>query len=283
MPRLSSSAKRRVGERRGDATTALSRGEKVQLRFCLPPEIGLPETILPGVYYDFCKEEVYRLRRSAHQLHPEQPDLKLIAVNRTAPDRYEVASCTAPPGILRRPPRHGFRLSCDMGPFTLADERNGVLEIPVPGPAGLNIHFDPGAVDAEKLPFQGVFCEVMWKIPGHGDSMQPILEQRLPTVKVDLRVTDLGPAIISSASARVPNRVCRSRECRRPGSESGSGKNRGVRSERSYRSNEVRWNTSTFISLPSNPTRIAAGAPPFACRAAQRHARGRHQNHCQLS
>ena len=105
--------------RRGDATTALSRGEKVQLRFCLPPEIGLPETILPGVYYDFCKEEVYRLRRSAHQLHPEQPDLKLIAVNRTAPDRYEVRLAHRP-GILRRPPcrwvspivRHGPVHTC---------------------------------------------------------------------------------------------------------------------------------------------------------------------------
>jgi len=80
-----------------------------------------------------------------------------------------------------------------MGPFTFADVKNGTLEIPVPGPAGLDIHFNPGAGNAGELLFQSVSCEVMWKIPGQGDAMQDIADTNSESANLDFRVTDLRP------------------------------------------------------------------------------------------
>ena len=177
----------------GTATITMSQGEQVALRFQLPSDAALPETIHPEVYFDFSKERIYALRRLTDKQRAEQPDFKLFEVRRTDPGKFEFRIAHDAPAFYVGLRARGFPQSCDLGPFSLADAKNGALEIPVPGPAGLEIHFDPGAGDADKLPFRGVSCAVMWKIPGHGDSMLPIAEKSSETTKLDLRVTDLKP------------------------------------------------------------------------------------------
>jgi thiol-disulfide isomerase/thioredoxin len=178
--------------KRGDATITLTQGEKVELHFLLPPEIEMPEAIAPEVYYDFYKEKIYASRRSKEKPLAEQPDFKLFDVRRTTQGKFELMLPRGASAFYVALRARGFRLSCDNGPFAFADVKNGVLDIPIPGPAGINIHFDPGPA-AGKLPFQSVSCEVLWKIPGQGDAMQMIVEKKSATTSVDLSVTDLRP------------------------------------------------------------------------------------------
>lgn len=81
----------------------------------------------------------------------------------------------------------------DQRPSAPTDANTNVRQTPSPGLAGLNVHFDPGAGNADKLPFQGVFCEVMWKIPGGGGAMRPIEERKSRTARLDARIMDLKP------------------------------------------------------------------------------------------
>ena len=59
----------------------------------------------------------------------------------------------------------GFLRFFDRGPFTLADFKDGKLEINVPRPGRLDVSFHPTAATGERLPFDKADLSLAWKLP----------------------------------------------------------------------------------------------------------------------
>jgi thiol-disulfide isomerase/thioredoxin len=79
----------------------------------------------------------------------------------------------------------------EAGPFTEKDIQDGVLEIDVPRPTGVNVIFDSSDTAVPDLPFESVQIDVSWRIPGNSRvcSVTNPRDKAAPT----LRLTDLAP------------------------------------------------------------------------------------------
>jgi thiol-disulfide isomerase/thioredoxin len=87
----------------------------------------------------------------------------------------------------------GFLQCFECGPFRLADAKGGILEIPVPRPAALELSFDPAVKTAGKAPFKGASLQVIWHVPGTSGSYLVVANRETASATDMLRLTDLAP------------------------------------------------------------------------------------------
>jgi thiol-disulfide isomerase/thioredoxin len=85
----------------------------------------------------------------------------------------------------------GFLQCFEVGPFTLADVKDGMLPIDVPRPATLEVSFEPGDYPDAAAPFKGAVLNVYWRLKGNSILNVASTEGTLLTPKLTL--TDLAP------------------------------------------------------------------------------------------
>ena len=85
----------------------------------------------------------------------------------------------------------GFLQFFETGPFTLADVKDGKLEIDVPRPATLDVSFEPGDQPAANLPFNGAWLEVDAATPR--EQLPAIASVSEASTTPKLKLADLAP------------------------------------------------------------------------------------------
>jgi thiol-disulfide isomerase/thioredoxin len=179
----------------GKASVALRQGEEVELRLGWPQGMTVPPGLQPEVYFDDYRHRARIMWQLENHRDPgnrvfEQVGLRtgtsgrfLFRLARESPPFYVAIHA---PGLLR---------IFERGPFTLADVKNGVLAVDVEKPAELDVSFDPGPGDAERLPFTEATITVMRKEPGT-ESVGPYLSvatTEAHSQRPELRLADLSP------------------------------------------------------------------------------------------
>ncbi len=176
--------------RRGEATITLKRGEPVEVRFRLPEGLSWPKGVLPEAYFEDYEERVRIMRQPANRRR-EVPDFNMLNLRPASPGRFECRLAPGTPAFHVAIHAPGFLQHFEAGPFTLASVKSGVLEIAVPRPASLDIHFDPPAGKADALPFKGVTLEVLRQL--HGNTYLVVARDAAASTRHGLKLTDLAP------------------------------------------------------------------------------------------
>jgi RNA polymerase sigma factor (sigma-70 family) len=178
---------------RGEISITMQRGQKVELRFRLPDGLTWPQGVLPEAYFKDLENDV-RIMRQPSNRRPgmrQNLDFNMLNVREIGVGRFEfhLAQDTPPFHLAIHTP--GFLQYFEAGPFTLADAKQGVLKIDVPRPARLDIQFSPESDNADAIPFKGATFQVMRQI--QGDSYLQVATEVVPSVKHQLKLTDLSP------------------------------------------------------------------------------------------
>ena len=180
----------------GQATVVMQPGVEVQVTLRLPPGKTWPGSLNPELYFDSMKNNVRSTWQSS-DVGGDAPNRILtdfdmlnfdfdqhgIATVRLTPDTAPFRVAIHAPGFLR---------FFDRGPFTLADVKNGKLEIDVDQPATLDVRFDSGAVDGEKLPLESDLISVIWKLPEMNNAFYTVAQTEGKPPRHDLRLSDLA-------------------------------------------------------------------------------------------
>ncbi len=150
-----------------------------------------PKDALPETYFNDLEEQVRIMRQPANRRPGRVLDFNILNVRAVGAGRFELrlASETPPFHVAVHVP--GFLRYFEAGPFTLADVKEGVLEIAVPRPASLDIRFDPGQDKADKLPFKGAWLQVLRQL--QGDSYLEVATEDAPAAGHKFKLTDLSP------------------------------------------------------------------------------------------
>jgi RNA polymerase sigma factor (sigma-70 family) len=178
--------------RQGKRTVTLKRGQKVELRFRLPPGLTLPSSIVPDAYFKELKDRVGMMRQPANRKGAPPSDFNMLKLHEVGRGRFDLRIADDTPPFYVGIHAPGFLQYFDAGPFTLADVKQGVLAVDVPRPASLDIRFDPAARSADALPFQAVGLTVMRQIEGNA-YLYVASDDVAAAVKHELRLTDLSP------------------------------------------------------------------------------------------
>lgn len=176
---------------RGEAVITMRRGQKVELRFRLPEGMTWPKGVLPEVYFDDLEERVRIMRQSSNRKSGDIPDFNMLNIRENGAGRFEVRLTPDTPPFHVAIHAPGFLQFFEAGRFTLANVKQGVLEIDVPRPANLDIRFDPGRDNPGEVPFKSVWFQVLWQI--QGDSYLQVATDASASVKHQLKLTGLSP------------------------------------------------------------------------------------------
>jgi RNA polymerase sigma factor (sigma-70 family) len=182
--------------KRGEVTLTMQQGQKVELRFRLPEGMTWPKDVLPEVYFDELKDDARIMRQASNRKNKEVPDFNVLNVRAIGAGRFEVRLAKDTPPFYVAIHAPGFLQFFEAGRFTLADFKQGVLDIAVPPPAGLDIRFDPGQDNSEKLPFKGVGFQVLRQIEGEESYLQ-VATDTASSIRHQLKLTDLSPGTYS--------------------------------------------------------------------------------------
>jgi len=176
----------------GEATVVLRQGEDVELRLRLPQGMTYPPGLLPEVYFGDYQERV-RIMWQPGNHKPGNRDFDQVGLRAAGAGRstFRLARESAPIYVAIHAP--GFLRIFERGPFTLADVKNGVLEIDVEKPAELDVSFDPGPGDADRLPFTEATITLMRKQPGTENAYLTVATAEGPSPRQELRLADLSP------------------------------------------------------------------------------------------
>jgi thiol-disulfide isomerase/thioredoxin len=182
--------------KQGEAQITLKRGQEVEIVFRLPPGVAWPEGVTPQVYLESAKASVY-----SQWIPPRMP----AGATREVWDGNELGTIWPEPGTARlrlaadTPPLRvainapGFLRFFERGPFTFSDFKDGRLEIDVPRPTALEVHFDAGATDPAKLPFQSVSLNVGCLASVRKGAYKIFIDEQLGPPWPSLSLTDLAP------------------------------------------------------------------------------------------
>ena len=145
------------------------------------------------MYFDTLKNNVRIMWQPSNQRGAELPDFNMLNASSEQPATaaLRLTAQSAPFRVAIYSP--GFLQCFERGPFTLADVKDGKLEIDVERPATLAAEFDPGAEAADKLPFDGATISVMWKIPGTSRSYLQVARSDAAGPRQQLKLVDLTP------------------------------------------------------------------------------------------
>lgn len=174
----------------GKAAVVLNRGEPVQLRFRLPAGMAWPADLKPEVYFDDDKYFVQMMWQPVNRRRGfSEPNS--LGVRTIGPGQFEfrLSRDPAPFDVAIYSP--GFLQSFVRGPFTRADFKKDVLEIPVEKPAVLAVHFDAGGRKPEDLPFDRSSVIVYRKVAGSNRILQVMVQDGQPLPK-DFQLSDLA-------------------------------------------------------------------------------------------
>jgi thiol-disulfide isomerase/thioredoxin len=177
--------------RQGQPTVTLKRGQKVELRFRLPPGLTWPGGVLPDAYFKELEARVQLMRQPVNRKETPPSDFNMLNLHEVGPGRFELRLADDTPPFYVGIHAPGFLQYFDTGPFTLADVKQGVLAIDVPRPASLDVRFDPGPGSADALPFKAVGLGVMRRV--EGDTYLDVTADVAAGVKHELKLTDLSP------------------------------------------------------------------------------------------
>jgi Redoxin len=177
---------------RGDAVVTMRPGVAAQLRFRLPRGRRWPDGVLPEVYFGELLDRA-RFRRSYSGGRREPlPDFNILNIRPVGPGSFELRLAKETPPFYVAIHSPGFLQYFEAGPFSLADVKNGAIDIDVPQPASLSVRFDAPAEEAGKLPFKGVSLAVRIRIPG-SEVYLDVLSEQSNSVSHELRLNDLAP------------------------------------------------------------------------------------------
>jgi RNA polymerase sigma factor (sigma-70 family) len=206
---------RLVGEQRNrlqqdNTKITIQRGERVELRFRLPEGLTWPSNLLLQAYFEGYRDRAGLIRQSVNRQQGESTDFNMLNLRPIGPGRFELqlAPDTAPFHVAIHAP--GFLQHFESGPFRLADVKDGILEIPVPHPAGLDIHFDPALDNTADASFQGAVLEVWRRIPGTTGSYLTVATKETTAPGEELRLTDLAPGTYRASVRTHPKRDSKS-------------------------------------------------------------------------
>lgn len=189
---------RYAGEQRNllrqDVTTiTMQQGERVELRFRLPPGLTWPDNLLPEAYFDDCQERVRIMRQPSNRRPGQGFDFNLLNLHPIGPGRFELHLRPETPPFHVALHAPSFLQHFESGPFRLADAKDGVLEIPVPRPAALDVRFDPALKEPADAPFQGAVLAVWRRIPETTGSYVVVTTKETTSAGGELRLSDLAP------------------------------------------------------------------------------------------
>ncbi len=125
-----------------------------------------PKDLTPEFYFDNLRSDVRVMWQPVNQrayAETGPPDFKMLNARTAAPETATVrlADDMAPFRVAINSP--GFLRFFERGPFTLADVKDGILEIELEQPAAVDLRFDTSATPAEQLPFDTAAFMVMRK------------------------------------------------------------------------------------------------------------------------
>jgi beta-lactamase regulating signal transducer with metallopeptidase domain/thiol-disulfide isomerase/thioredoxin len=181
----------REGLSNGTAAITLRRGQKVQLRFNLPKEMTWPKGILPEVYFDDLQERVRMMRQPSNRRGNDVSDFNMLNLRQVGAGEFEFSLAADTPRFHIAVHAPGFLQYFETGPFTLADVKNGKLEIDVPRSATLDVSFEPGDHPGTDVPFKSAWVDVDWQL--QGNSLLNVTSAANPSLTPRLKLTDLAP------------------------------------------------------------------------------------------
>jgi hypothetical protein len=196
-PALARFIKQRDNPKHGERTITMKRGKNVELRFRLPEGLTWPKGLLPEAYFSDYEDSVQMMRQPANRKSYRElgslPDFNMLNLREAGAGRlaFNLTPDTPPFHVAIHAP--GFLQHFETGPFTLADFKDGILEIEVPRPASVDIHFDPAVTKPEEALFKAVSLEVLWQI--HGDSCLEVATEAFPRLAAEMKLTDLAPGV----------------------------------------------------------------------------------------
>ena len=175
----------------GKAAITLRRGQKVQLRFNLPKDMTWPKGTLPEAYFDDLQERVRMMRQPSNRRGNVISDFNMLNLREVGAGQFEFSLAADTPRFHVAVHAPGFLQFFETGPFTLADVKNGKLEIDVPRPATLDVSFEPGDHPGTDVPFKSASVDVNWQL--QGNSFLNVTSAAGPSLTPKLKVTDLAP------------------------------------------------------------------------------------------
>jgi RNA polymerase sigma factor (sigma-70 family) len=114
----------------GELPITMRKGGKVELRFRLPSGAEWPKEATAEAFFDVRRERGGKLGQPANQGKGDPSYFNILPGESIGPGRYEIRLAKETPAFYVRIHVDDIRLG--MGPFSLADVKNGVLEIAVP-------------------------------------------------------------------------------------------------------------------------------------------------------
>ncbi len=175
----------------GEAAITLRRGQKVQLRFNLPKDRTWPKGMLPEAYFDDLQERLRMMRQPSNRRGDVVSDFNMLNLREVDAGRFEFRLAEDTPRFHVAVHAPGFLQCFETGPFTLADVKNGNLEIDVPRPATLDVSFEPGDHPGTDVPFKSASVDVNWQL--QGNSFLNVTSSVGPSLTPRLKFTDLAP------------------------------------------------------------------------------------------
>jgi len=160
------------------------------LRFKLPANMTWPKATLPEVYFDVMQQRVAMMRQPSNR-RGDASDFNMLNLREIAPGRFEFRLAQDTPRFHVAVHAPGILQHFEAGAFTLADLKQGVLEIDVPLPATLDVSFAPGEHAANDGPFKSGWLNVMRQI--QGNSYLDVASSGDATLTPKLKLTDLAP------------------------------------------------------------------------------------------
>ncbi|HWB13058.1 MAG TPA: M56 family metallopeptidase [Pirellulales bacterium] len=176
---------------KGEATIALRRGQKIQLRFNLPKAMTWPKEASPEVYFDDLEERVRMMRQPSNRRGGAVSDFNMLNLKEVGAGRFEFQIADDTPRFHVAVHAPGFLQFFETGPFTHADVKNGNLEIDLPRPATLDLSFEPGDHAVADSPFKSASFDVLWQI--RGNSYLSVASTTGTSLTPRLKLTDLAP------------------------------------------------------------------------------------------
>jgi thiol-disulfide isomerase/thioredoxin len=188
---------------RGEVTVTMQRGRTVELRFRLPEGLVVPRDLLMESYFDDFKGRVRMMRQPSNR-RAGIPDIDMLNLRPSEPGRFTLELTPQTPPFFVAIHAPGFLQQFEAGPFTLADVKQGILEIDVPRRATLEVQFDMAAGETDTVPFSGVSCDVSWQHPGSKSRYLDVASTKGSSLPHKMRMTDLAPGVYRVSVATTP-------------------------------------------------------------------------------
>ncbi len=167
-----------------------SQQRELRLHFRLPDGITWPAGLLPEIYPEESREKV---RSSWQPTNPrkEPSDPYSRGIRRVGPATFAFDLIEAKQPFYVAVFAPGFLRFFEAGPFKSEEIKNGVLEIPLPKPATLQIGFHASTTKSEKLPFDRQMVSVM-RMKSRNMYLWAAYRMDLPLGEA-VRIADLAP------------------------------------------------------------------------------------------